>query len=58
MLSWYGVLIDVDDRKKVEEALRESEYKLRQIIDTVPGSAWSIGPDGEPDLNQSRGFGL
>ena len=53
MLSWYGVLIDVDDRKKVEEALRESEYKLRQIIDTVPGLLWSIGPDGElTQINQ------
>src|SRR6267154_3428911 len=31
-----------------EEALRESEYKLRQIIDTVPGLIWSTGSDGEP----------
>ena len=48
VLSWYGVLIDIDDRRKAEEALRESEYKLRQIIDTVPGLIWSTGPDGEP----------
>jgi PAS domain S-box-containing protein len=51
--SWYGVLIDIDDRKKAEEALLESEYKLRQIIETVPGLVWSTGPDGEPTrLNQ------
>nr|WP_246718095.1 PAS domain-containing protein [Rhizobium sp. BK060] len=48
VLRWYGVLIDIDDRTKAEEALRESEYKLRQIIDTVPGLIWSTGPDGEP----------
>jgi len=48
VLSWYGVLIDIDDRRRAEEALRESEYKLRQIIDTVPGLIWSTGPDGEP----------
>jgi PAS domain S-box-containing protein len=48
VLSWYGVLIDIDDRRKAEEALRESEYKLRQIIDTVPGLIWSTGSDGEP----------
>ena len=48
VLSWYGVLIDIDDRRKAEDALRESEYKLRQIIDTVPGLIWSTGPDGEP----------
>ena len=36
VLSWYGVLIDIDDRRTAEEALRESEFKLRQIIETVP----------------------
>jgi PAS domain S-box-containing protein len=41
VLSWSGVLIDIDDRRKAEDALRESEYKLRQIIDTVPGLMWS-----------------
>ena len=44
VLGWYGVLIDIDDRRKAEEALRESEYKLRQITDTVPGLIWSTGP--------------
>src|SRR5271167_4723182 len=43
LLSWYGVLIDIDDQRKAEEALRESEYKLRQIIETVPGLIWSNG---------------
>jgi PAS domain S-box-containing protein len=45
VLSWYGVLLDIDDRKKTEEALRET--KLRQVIDTVPGLLWSAGRDGE-----------
>jgi PAS domain S-box-containing protein len=48
VLRWYGVMIDIDDRRKAEEAIRESEYKLRQIIDTVPGLIWSTAPDGEP----------
>ena len=48
VLGWSGVLIDIDDRRKADDALRESEYKLRQIIDTVPGLIWSTGPDGEP----------
>ncbi len=53
VLSWYGVLIDIDDRRKAEDALRESEYKLRQIIETVPSLLWSLGPDGEQtQLNQ------
>ena len=36
------------ERKRAEEALRGSEYKLRQIIDTVPSLLWSVAPDGEP----------
>ena len=43
-----GTHVDVTERKRAEEALRESEYKLRQITDTVPGLLWSNGPDGEP----------
>jgi PAS domain S-box-containing protein len=34
--------------KRAEQALRESEYKLHQIIETMPGLIWSTGPDGEP----------
>jgi len=48
ILSWYGVLIDINDRRKAEEAVRESEYRLRQVIETVPSFLWSTGPDGEP----------
>ena len=51
--NWYGVLIDIDDQKKAEETSRESEYKLRKIIETMPGFHWSTGPDGEPtQVNQ------
>jgi PAS domain-containing protein len=53
VLSWSGVLIDIDDRREADEALRESESNLRQVIDTVPGLLWSIGPDGElTQINQ------
>src|ERR1700694_3839950 len=52
--NWYGVLIDIDDRRKAEEAIRESEYKLRQIFDTVPGLLWSTRPDGEPTQFNQR----
>ena len=53
VLGWYGVLIDIDDRRQAEESFRESEYKLRQIIETVPSLLWSLGPKGEQtQLNQ------
>jgi PAS domain S-box-containing protein len=47
------VNVDIDELKCAEEGLRESEYKLRQIIETVPGLIWSADPAGEPtQLNQ------
>jgi len=53
VLCWYGVLIDIDDRTKAEEALRESEYRHRQIFETVPSLLWSTDPAGEAtQLNQ------
>jgi PAS domain S-box-containing protein len=52
-LSWYGVMIDIDDRRRAEEALRESEFGLRQIMEAVPAFVWSTDPDGEPThMNQ------
>ena len=45
--------LDIEELKRAEEALRESEYKLRQIIETVPGLLWSTGPDGELTISIS-----
>ena len=53
LLQWVGVNVDIDELKCAEQALRESEYNLRQIIDTVPGFLWSSDPAGEPThINQ------
>src|SRR6267154_841602 len=40
--------------RRAEEALRESEYKLRQIIDTVPSLVWAVEPDGENSYANRR----
>ena len=51
--SWYGVLIDINSQRKAEETSRESEFKLRDIIETMPSMLWSTAPDGEPThINQ------
>jgi PAS domain S-box-containing protein len=52
--KWFGVLIDIDDRKKAEETSRESELKLREIIETMPSTLWSTAADGEPHAVEGR----
>ena len=48
LLQWVGVNLDIEELKGAEQALREGEYKLRKIIEAVPGLVWSTGSDGEP----------
>jgi PAS domain S-box-containing protein len=54
LLQWVGVNLEIDELKRAEQALRESEYKLRQIIETVPGLIWSADPAGEPTQFNQR----
>ena len=50
IVRWYGTSTDIDDRKKVEEALQSKERNLRLIINTIPALAWSARPDGSLDF--------
>ena len=53
VLKWYGIVVDIEDRKRTEEALKdkevalkESERQLQQIVSSIPGLTWSSDADG------------
>ena len=47
IVRWCNLLVDIDERKKAEEALRSSQLELSGIIETMPGLVWCASPDGE-----------
>jgi PAS domain S-box-containing protein len=47
IVQWYGLCHDIDDQVHAEEAVRQSEHQLQQMIDAVPVRIWSATPTGE-----------
>jgi formate hydrogenlyase transcriptional activator len=45
---WYATATDIDDRKRSEERLRQSEREARQLLDLSPMHIVELGPDGSP----------
>jgi PAS domain S-box-containing protein len=50
ILNWYALHTDIDDRKRVEEALRASEFNARMIVDGIPGLVARTSPAGEVEV--------
>src|SRR5882672_10116583 len=46
ILRWFILQIDIDDRKRVEEAFRSVELKLNQIINTIPTHIYVLNTEG------------
>jgi PAS domain S-box-containing protein len=56
IVQWYGVCVDIDDERRMQEALRAAhlEHEARLIVENMPGLGWSTDPDGNfKYVNQS-----
>ena len=45
-LGYVGSVIDIGERREMEEALRESEAQFRAFAQAVPNHVWASHPDG------------
>ena len=48
IIKWFGSSIEIDDRKRAEDAARQSERELRQLIDAIPQQVFVFGSDWSP----------
>ena len=63
ILRWYGILADIEDRKRAEAALRDSEEQWKAVFENNPtmyfmvdptGMILSVNPFGAEKLGYSR----
>jgi PAS domain S-box-containing protein len=50
IVKWYGTNLDIEDRKRGEEALHARELSWRQIVDNIPGLIATMGAMGEVEF--------
>ena len=48
IIRWFSLLADIDDLKRAEQKLRESEESLRTITDAIANPIVALAPDGTP----------
>ncbi|MCT7663857.1 MASE1 domain-containing protein [Shinella kummerowiae] len=54
IVQWYGVSVDIEDMMKAQEALRERERELSQLVEMVPVHIRRLTPEGNPTFFNKR----
>ena len=54
VVEWYGVSLDIDDEVRAQEALRDREHELSQLVNMVPVHIRRLTPEGEPIFFNKR----
>ena len=47
VVQWVGIGIDIDDRKRAEESLAESDRRFRFLAESLPHLIWNVDSAGE-----------
>lgn len=47
IVEWFAISIDIDDEVRAQEALRDREQELSQLVDALPVHIWSWTPAGK-----------
>jgi PAS domain S-box-containing protein len=47
VLQWVGIGVDIDDRKRAEESLAESDRRFRFLAESLPHLIWNVDSAGE-----------
>jgi len=56
IVKWYGTSTDIEDRKRAEDALRQSEEKFRQLAENIREVFWMTTPAMEELLYVSPAY--
>jgi PAS domain S-box-containing protein len=54
IVRWYNLVTDIDERKRAEEALRQSEQHLRLLVETIPALVGRTTAEGKLDYVNRR----
>ncbi|MBZ4033401.1 PAS domain S-box protein [Flavobacterium sp. 17A] len=56
IIEWFGTASNITSQKELQEVIKESEEKFRQLADLVPQIIWTAKPDGFTDYYNSRWY--
>ncbi|SFC95454.1 PAS domain-containing sensor histidine kinase [Flavobacterium phragmitis] len=56
IIEWFGAAGDISSQKEVQQIIKDSEEKFRQLADLVPQVIWTAKPDGCVDYYNKRWY--